>query len=47
MLMLLLALQSFPDSINQPNFPSVVLKPGDTYKQQLVYRFKIDKEAAS
>jgi galactose mutarotase-like enzyme len=38
-LLLLLLLQSFPDSINQPNFPSVVLQPGETYRQQLVYRF--------
>jgi hypothetical protein len=38
-LLLLLLLQSFPDSINQPNFPSVVLQPGEAYKQQLVYRF--------
>ena len=23
--------QHFPDSVNQPNFPSVVLRPGQTY----------------
>ncbi len=31
--------QHFPDSINQPNFPSSVLKPGETYKQTTIYRF--------
>ena len=31
--------QHFPDSINQKNFPSVVLKPGDTYRQTTVYKF--------
>ncbi len=31
--------QHYPDSPNQPNFPSVVLKPGQTYKNTIVYRF--------
>ena len=31
--------QHFPDSINQKAFPSVVLKPGQTYKQTTVYAF--------
>jgi aldose 1-epimerase len=31
--------QHFPDSINQPEFPSVVLRPGQTFKSQSVYRF--------
>lgn len=31
--------QHFPDSPNQPAFPSVVLMPGKTYKQTTVYRF--------
>jgi len=30
--------QHFPDSINQPAFPSVVLRPGETYRQTTVYR---------
>jgi aldose 1-epimerase len=33
--------QHFPDSINQPNFPSTVLRPGQTYKQTTIYRFDI------
>ncbi|KXZ52200.1 hypothetical protein GPECTOR_10g831 [Gonium pectorale] len=36
---LCLETQGFPDSINQPNFPSVVLQPQDTYRHELVYRF--------
>jgi aldose 1-epimerase len=31
--------QHFPDSPNQPSFPSVVLVPGETYKSTIVYRF--------
>jgi aldose 1-epimerase len=30
--------QHFPDSVNQPKFPSVVLKPGKTYKHTCVYQ---------
>jgi aldose 1-epimerase len=31
--------QHFPDSINKPNFPSVVLRPGETYKTTTAFRF--------
>lgn len=31
--------QHCPDSPNQPNFPSTVLKPGETYQTMTVYRF--------
>ena len=31
--------QHFPDSVNHANFPSVVLRPGQTYKQTTVYKF--------
>ncbi len=31
--------QHFPDSPNQPKFPSVVLKPGQTYHNTIVYKF--------
>ena len=30
--------QFFPDSPNQPGFPSVTLKPGDEYRQTTIYR---------
>ncbi|WP_245391831.1 aldose epimerase family protein [Salinicola aestuarinus] len=34
--------QHFPDSPNQPNFPSTLLAPGETYHSQTVYRFKTE-----
>jgi aldose 1-epimerase len=32
--------QHFPDSPNQPSFPSTIIKPGDRYSHSTVYRFK-------
>lgn len=31
--------QHYPDSPNQPGFPSTVLRPGETYASQTVYKF--------
>ena len=31
--------QHFPDSVNQPNFPSIVLRPGETYAHTTAFRF--------
>ncbi len=31
--------QHFPNSPNEPQFPSTVLKPGETYRQKTIYRF--------
>ncbi len=31
--------QDFPDSPNHPNFPSCELKPGQTYKSTMIYKF--------
>lgn len=31
--------QHFPDSPNQPAFPSTILRPGETYRQVCVYKF--------
>lgn len=36
---LCLETQHFPDSPNQPDFPSVVLNPGDTYRTKTIFRF--------
>ncbi len=36
---LCLEAQLFPDSPNKPEFPSSTLKPGETYKQQTIYKF--------
>jgi aldose 1-epimerase len=32
---------SYPDAINHPDFPSVVLRTGETYRQRTEYRFSI------
>jgi len=32
--------QHYPDSPNQTDFPSTILKPGDTYRSRTVYAFK-------
>ncbi|HJP76445.1 MAG TPA: galactose-1-epimerase, partial [Pseudonocardiaceae bacterium] len=34
--------QHYPDSPNHPNFPSTVLRPGQTYQQETVYQLGID-----
>jgi aldose 1-epimerase len=36
---LCLETQHFPDSPNQPSFPSTILKPGEIYSQTTVYKF--------
>jgi aldose 1-epimerase len=35
--------QHFPDSPNKPEFPSVVLKPGQTYHNTILYKFSVQK----
>lgn len=36
---LCLETQHFPDSPNQPSFPSAVLKPGETFHETTIYKF--------
>lgn len=36
---LALETQHFPDSPNHPEFPSTVLRPGETYRQECIYKF--------
>ncbi len=36
---LCLETQHYPDSPNKPNFPSTLLKPGQTYKSTTIYKF--------
>jgi len=33
--------QHYPDSPNKPQFPPVVLKPGQTYRNTILYRFSV------
>ena len=32
----------YPDSPNQPNYPSVVLRPGETYSSTCIYKFSVE-----
>jgi len=40
---LCLETQHFPDSPNHPQFPSTVLKPGETYKEVTVHKFGVEE----
>jgi aldose 1-epimerase len=35
--------QHFPDSPNQPNFPSTVLRPGELFVSQTIFRFGVEE----
>jgi aldose 1-epimerase len=39
---LCLEAQHFPDSVNHPNFPSIILEPGQTYTQTTIYKFSAE-----
>jgi aldose 1-epimerase len=34
--------QHFPDSVHHPEFPSTILRPGQTYTQTTIYRFRAE-----
>ncbi|MGE5611167.1 MAG: aldose epimerase family protein [Bacillota bacterium] len=34
--------QHYPDSVHHPNFPSTILRPGQTYHQVTKYRFSVE-----
>ena len=34
--------QHYPDSPNQPTFPSTLLRPGDTYSSKTIYKFGVE-----
>jgi aldose 1-epimerase len=34
--------QHYPDTPNQPNFPSTLLKPGETYRTSTVHKFSVE-----
>lgn len=36
--------QHFPDAVNQPDFPSIILRPGETYRHSAVFEFGFEKE---
>jgi aldose 1-epimerase len=35
--------QHFPDSPNHLNFPSTVLRPGDTFRSRTVFTFGVER----
>lgn len=35
--------QHFPDSPNQKSFPSTILRPGETYHEETVHKFSVEK----
>ena len=35
--------QHYPDSPNQPKFPSTILKPGETYRHTTIHTFSVEK----
>lgn len=35
--------QAYIDAVNHPEYPSTILKPGETYKQTIVYKFSVEK----
>ena len=35
--------QHFPDSPNQPDFPSTVVRPGTAYSTRTVFKFDVSK----
>ena len=39
--------QGFPNAPNQPNFPSTILRPGEIYRQTIVYRLAVDQGEAA
>ena len=38
--------QHFPDSPNQPAFPSTELKPGERFRQTTIFKFSVDETSA-
>jgi aldose 1-epimerase len=38
--------QHFPDSPNKPNFPSTILRPGQTYHSRTLFKFSVEKHSA-
>ncbi|XVF50438.1 hypothetical protein PTKIN_Ptkin04bG0100200 [Pterospermum kingtungense] len=39
---LCLETQGFPNAINQPNFPSVVVQPGNKYRHTMLFEFSVE-----
>ena len=35
--------QHYPDSINKPDYPTVILKPSEVFNSKTVYKFSVKK----
>jgi aldose 1-epimerase len=44
---LALETQHFPDSPNEPAFPSTILRPGKRLSSRTVYRFGVDRAGSA
>jgi aldose 1-epimerase len=40
---LCLETQHFPDSPNQPNFPNTILRPGEKFVSQTIFKFGVEE----
>jgi aldose 1-epimerase len=38
---LCLETEAFPDAPNKPQFPSAILRPGETYRHVMTHRFRV------
>ena len=36
---LCLETQGFPDAVNHPNFPSEIIRPGQVYRHDMLFKF--------
>jgi aldose 1-epimerase len=39
--------QHFPDTPNNPHFPSTILRPGEIFQSQTIFKFSIGKRSLS
>jgi aldose 1-epimerase len=37
--------QHFPDAVNHPEFPSTILRPGETFRSSTEYRFSATRRS--
>lgn len=35
--------QKYPDAVNRPEFPSIIVKPGEIYSHNMLFKFGVNK----
>lgn len=35
--------QKYPDAVNRPEYPSVIIKPGEIYSHNILFKFGVNK----